>query len=251
MRIFVTNDDGVLSPGLESLAKVAQRYGEVYIVAPDIERSGVSHAITLTHPLRAQEIRKNMWALTGTPTDCVFIGLNHLLPHRPDLVLSGINRGPNLGADVLYSGTVGGAMEGTMQKLPAVAFSLVSRKTYDFKWSEPIMDKIVRDVVENGMPDGVMLNVNIPTPEISEFKGFKLTRLGNRFYSNEVNVRTDPRGGEYLWIGGSSVTMERTPESDTGAVYEGYASITPVKPDMMANEVMDQLARFNSLSKDI
>lgn len=248
MRILVTNDDGILSPGLDSLVRVARRFGEVFVVAPDVERSGVSHAITLTEPLRAREMGPGCWALSGTPADCVFIGLNHLLPSRPDLVLAGVNRGPNLGFDVLYSGTVGGAMEGTIQGLPAVAFSLVSAGTFPFAWSEPVVDRIIRDVATHSMPDGVMLNVNIPAPDVAPLKGFRLTRLGNRFYSSDVIHRTDPRGGEYLWIGGTRVTMESAPDADTGAIHEGFVSVTPVKPDLMAREAMPALARYDAMT---
>lgn len=247
MRILVTNDDGILSPGLDSLVRVARRFGEVFVVAPDVERSGVSHAITLTEPLRARDMGPGCWALSGTPADCVFIGLNHLLPARPDLVLAGVNRGPNLGFDVLYSGTVGGAMEGTIQGLPAVAFSLVSAGAFPFAWAEPVVERVVRDVVDHGMPKGVMLNVNIPDPGVASMRGFRLTRLGNRFYSSDVIHRTDPRGGEYLWIGGTRVTMDSAPDADTGAVHEGYVSVTPVKPDLMAYEAMPALARYDGL----
>jgi len=248
LRILVTNDDGILSPGLASLVRVARRLGEVSVVAPDVERSGVSHAITLTEPLRAREMGDRTWALSGTPADCVFIGLNHLLTERPDLVLAGINRGPNLGFDVLYSGTVGGAMEGTIQGLPAIAFSLVSGGTFPFEWAEPIVERLIRDVAEHGMPPKVMLNVNIPDPGVAPLRGFRLTRLGNRFYSNDVIHRTDPRGGEYLWIGGTRVTMESAPDADTGAVHAGYVSVTPVKPDLMAYEAMGALDRFDAMA---
>jgi 5'-nucleotidase len=249
MRILVTNDDGILAPGLDSLARVAERFGETWVVAPDVERSGVSHAITLTEPLRACMIAPRRYALTGTPADCVFIALNHLLPEKPDLVLSGINRGPNLGYDVLYSGTVGGAMEGTIQGIPAVAFSLVGGGSFDFRWAEEHVGTVIEDVISNGMPEGVTLNVNLPDPSIADFRGFKLVRLGHRHYSGDVIAREDPRGGEYLWIGGTRITMDTGQDTDCGVVHSGFASVTPLRPDMMAREAMPALARYDELGR--
>lgn len=234
--ILVTNDDGILSPGLEVLARVAGRFGQVAVVAPEQEMSGVSHAITLTHPLRARVTGPMRWGLSGTPADCVFVACNHLLPRRPDLVLSGINRGPNLGYDVLYSGTVGGAMEGTLQGAPSVAISLVSAGEFPFDWAEPHLVTLLERVVVEGVPKRITLNVNLPDPSIAPWMGYKVTRLGNRFYSNDVISRQDPRGGEYLWIGGTRVTLDHTPDSDCGAVHAGFGSITPVTDDLMARD---------------
>lgn len=236
---LVTNDDGILSPGLRVLERVASRLGDVLTVAPENERSGVSHAITLTEPIRARDLGQGRWALSGTPADCVFIGVNHVLCGRkPDLILSGINRGPNLGFDVMYSGTVGAAMEGVIQQIPSVALSLVSRGAFDFEAVEPRVEEVVRKAVAAGMPAGVMLNVNVPDETIAPFQGWRVTRLGNRHYSSDVIARVDPRGGEYLWIGGTRVTMETAPDSDCGAVHEGYGSITPLRPDLLARDAM-------------
>ncbi|HNU68186.1 MAG TPA: 5'/3'-nucleotidase SurE [Myxococcota bacterium] len=243
--ILVTNDDGILSTGLDPLIRAAEAHGEVWVVAPDSEKSGVSHAITLTEPLRYTQVGQRRFALNGTPVDCVFIGLNHILPRRPDFVFSGVNRGPNLGFDVLYSGTVGAAMEGTIQKVPSAAFSMVSRGSFDFNEIGAAVDSMVARIVLNGVPDGVTLNVNIPDRTIGEFKGFKVTRLGNRQYSNEVLTREDPRGGKYLWVGGTRVTNELSPDSDTGAVAEGWGSISPVSPDLMAHHAVKHLAWAN------
>jgi len=245
MLILVTNDDGLLAPGLRALHDAASRFGEVYVVAPEGERSGSSHAITLCEPLRVREFGPRWWGLSGTPTDCVFIAINHLLQRRPDLVLSGINRGPNLGGDVLYSGTVGGAMEATVQHIPAIAFSLVSATDdYPFSHAQPHVAHVLERVMRHGIPDGVMLNVNIPAPSLAPFRGYRVTRLGRRIYSNDVIVRTDPRGASYLWIGGTRVTMDMSPQTDSGAVHEGFVSITPLRPDLMAHEVLGKFTAF-------
>ncbi len=270
MNILVTNDDGVLARGLEVLAEVAAEFGQVTVVAPEVERSGVSHAITLSEPLRLRDVGggaagpwpgagqgqalgggraalARWYALSGTPADCGFIGTHHVLGRKPDLVLSGVNRGPNLGYDVLYSGTVGGAMEGVIQGVPAVAFSLVCPGAYPFEAVRPLVRAVVAEVVERGLPERTLLNVNIPSPDLAPFRGFKVTRIGRRYYSNDIVVRTDPRGGEYLWIGGTRVTMEDDPESDCGAVKAGWVSLTPLGPDVMAREAMQGLGRFEAL----
>jgi 5'-nucleotidase len=240
--ILVTNDDGILSPGLDVLARIAALFGDVAVVAPEREMSGVSHAITLTDPLRSRVVGPGRWSLSGTPADCVFVAVNHILDRRPDLLLSGINRGPNLGYDVLYSGTVGGAMEGTIQHIPSIAFSLVSAGDFPFEWASQHVETMVRRVLEQGIPPRVTLNVNIPDPSIAPWKGFRATRLGNRFYSSDVIAREDPRGGEYLWLGGTRVTMESAPDSDCGAVHAGWGAVTPLTDDLLAR---DALARMD------
>jgi 5'-nucleotidase len=249
MKTFlVTNDDGILSEGLLVLSEVASLFGRVVVVAPETEKSGISHAITLSEPLRVRKVRDGFFALSGTPADCVFIGLHHILAGtKVDFVLSGINRGPNLGFDVLYSGTVGGAMEGVIQGLPSLAFSLVCRGEYPFRAVARYVEAILREAVEHGIPKGILLNINIPSPFIASFRGFKVTRLGQRFYSNDVIARQDPRGGEYLWIGGTRVTMEDDEETDCGALKRGFVTITPVAPQVMAAWAMKEITRFESL----
>ena len=246
MFILITNDDGVLSPGLKTLADAAAPFGEIAVIAPDVERSGVSHAITLLEPLRCRRNANGYYALSGTPADCVFVGMHHVLGRRPDLVLAGINRGPNLGGDVLYSGTVGGATEATIAGIPAVAFSLVGEgDDYPFDFCVPHVQAILAEVVARGMPDGTMLNVNIPAPCIAPLKGWRVTRLGRRFYSNDIIERHDPRGQRYLWIGGTRVTMDSGSDTDTGALHDGYITISPVRPDLMARDAMAALEPFN------
>jgi len=243
--ILVTNDDGILSPGIDLLVEAAGRHGDVWVVAPETEKSGVSHAITLTEPLRVRQIGERRYALSGTPVDCVFIGVNHLLPRRPDFVFSGVNRGPNLGFDVIYSGTVGAAMEGTIQRVQSAAFSMVSNGSFRFGDISHLVGQMVDRIVENGVPDGVTLNVNIPDQTVAEFKGFKVTRLGNRQFSSEVLTREDPRGGTYLWVGGTRVTAEKADDADAGAIAEGWASVSPVSPDLMATEAVGRVSWAN------
>ncbi len=245
MRILVTNDDGILSPGLTSLVAAASEFGEVFVVAPQEERSGISHAITLAQPLRAQHVKKNWWALAGMPADCIFVGVHHLMPGKPDLILSGINKGPNMGLDVLYSGTVGGAMEGTIQGIPSVAFSLVARHDFPFEWSQGAVSQVLKDVVAKGLPDNITLNVNIPGPEIAPLNGYRLTKLGSRIFAGEVIARVDPRGEEYFWLGGTRIDLDSAPDTDIGAVRDGFVSITPIKPDMMAHEALGVLGHFD------
>lgn len=251
LYILVTNDDGINAAGLKALVEVASEFGDVEVVAPEAERSGISHAITLMEPLRAYMVAPGWHVLNGTPADCVFVGINRLLSKRPDMVLSGINRGPNLGGDVLYSGTVAGAMEGTIQRLPAIAFSLVSNDGWPFDWAKGPVRKILARAIEAQIPEGVTINVNIPAPSLAPFRGYRVTRLGKRFYSNDIITRVDPRGGEYHWIGGTRVTMENDPETDCGAVAAGYVSITPIHPDLMAYSAMKAMAPFENLGGEI
>jgi len=246
--ILLTNDDGIQAAGLHALVRVAQELGEVRVVAPDRERSGVSHAITLSEPLRVRSFGEGRWSLNGTPADCVFIAVNHLLDRRPDLLVSGINRGPNLGGDVLYSGTVGGAMEGTIHGIPSVALSLISAADFAFDEVLPAVRTLLEEVIRQGLPPEVTLNVNIPDASIAPFRGFRMVRLGRRFYSNDVITRTDPRGEDYLWIGGTRVTMETTPDTDCGVVQEGFASVTPLRADFWAAGAAGDLAWVERLA---
>ena len=244
--ILVTNDDGYSSEGLLLLRRVAERFGRVLVVAPEHERSGISHAISLSDPIRIRKVDEDFYALSGTPADCVFIGMHYLLRGRPDLVLAGINKGPNLGYDVLYSGTVGGAMEGIIQGSSAIAFSLVGPKDWPFGDFEPYVEAIIGEALKDGLPKGIMLNCNFPA--VRPIKGTRVVRLGMRFYSNDIIERTDPRGGKYLWIGGTRVTMETDPDTDCGAVAMGYVTLTPLDADVMARRAVQEFQkRFSGI----
>ncbi|MCO4760816.1 MAG: 5'/3'-nucleotidase SurE [Myxococcales bacterium] len=238
MRILLTNDDGIHAPGIAILARVAAQFGEVWVVAPDTERSGSSHAITLFRPLRLRDAGPRWYACDGTPTDCVHLALNQLKV-EPDLVLSGVNPGPNLAHDVLYSGTVAGALEGAHWGYPAVALSHCSGDEAQLaKLEARILPDILKRVIPTALESKLALNVNIPPVDKAPFAGLRVTRLGARYYSNEVHERNDPRGRMYYWIGGSTVTMPDIEGSDCNAIRDGYVSLTPLSDNLTRDSAM-------------
>jgi len=230
--ILVTNDDGVHAPGIIALYRAMKDIGDAYIVAPDRERSAAGHSLTLHRPLKAEEIREKVFSVNGTPTDCVTLGINKLLPQKPDLVVSGINRGANLGDDITYSGTVSAAIEGTIFGVPSIAFSLISDKTYHYDTAIFFASKIVAYVLEHSLPYDTLLNVNIPNTHRNEIKGIKLTRQGKRIYENSIQETFNPWGEKYYWIGGGQTFWEHGDEADMEAVQQKYVSITPVHLDL-------------------
>lgn len=250
MRILISNDDGIQAEGINELICSLQERNELFVVAPDRERSATGHKITMHRPLRAQErsypgTQVKGWAVDGTPADCVKLGLEALLPFAPDLVVSGINTGPNLGTDVLYSGTVSAAIEGLINGIPAIAISLASYKSRDFSSSKNLISKIVSHLGRD-LPERVLLNINIPPGTPS---GIKVTRLGHRRYTNIFEKRTDPRGRIYFWMAGEPFDLdENDPDTDVCAVKEGYISITPVHFDLTDYEFID---RIKSIVKKI
>lgn len=234
--ILVTNDDGVRSQGLRALVTHLSVLGDVYVVAPDRNRSAIGHALTLDRPLRADEIKPQVFAVDGTPTDCVNLGIHGLLPKRPDLVVSGINLGSNLGDDITYSGTVCAALEATLMGLPAFAISL---DTHSFNAEQlQVAASFSRDlagkVLEHGLPHETFLNVNIPGGMCS---GVAITRQGKRRYGEGVSINTDPRGRKYYWIGGSEVGFEDISGSDCNAIDQGLISVTPLHANMTDDKV--------------
>lgn len=231
MLILVTNDDGVRSPGLRSLASKLSELGQVVVVAPDRNRSAIGHALTLDHPLRAEEIKPQVFAVDGTPTDCVNLGIHGLLPQRPDLVVSGINRGSNLGDDISYSGTVCAALEATLMGFPAFAVSLDTKrfKEEDLVQAAVFSKKMAELIIEKGLPEETFLNINIPSGTCT---GVQLTRQGKRRYGESVVSKQDPRGRKYYWIGGAEVGFEDIPETDCSALHQGMVSVTPLRTNM-------------------
>ncbi|OGP21387.1 MAG: 5'/3'-nucleotidase SurE [Deltaproteobacteria bacterium GWA2_55_10] len=227
--ILVSNDDGIRSEGILKLASALRRVGTVYVVAPDREKSAASHSLTLHRPLRVEEAGPKMYAVDGTPTDCVTLAVNGILPVRPDLVVSGINKGGNMGEDVSYSGTVSAAMEGTLLGIPSIAFSLVARDKFDFAPAAAFAARLSRFVLKRGMPKDTLLNVNVPS---SAHKGYRITTQGKRFFTDAVVEKVDPRGKKYYWIGGDLERWEGGPQADFRAVQDGYVSITPIHLDM-------------------
>jgi 5'-nucleotidase len=230
--ILLSNDDGYLSRGNRALREVLEVVGDVYTVAPLVDQSATSHSLSLDRALRLREMGERVYAVDGTPADCIYVALFHprILPRKPDIVVSGLNHGPNLGNDVHYSGTVAAAREGALRGIPAIAFSLCGKDGLEA--SLPIAEQMVRRLLEAARPPGStpLLNVNFPG-EIP--KGVRATRLGLRVYQDDISVRIDPRGREYLWIGGPGpAPHERVQGSDTEAIDDGYASVTPLRVEV-------------------
>jgi len=229
--ILVTNDDGVRSQGIRSLAIALGRLGRVVVVAPDRNRSAVGHALTLGRPLRAEEIKPDVFAVDGTPTDCVNLGVHGLLTEKPQLVVSGINRGGNLGDDITYSGTVCAAMEASLMGLPAFAVSLDCDvfQSDDLDRAADFAALLAEQVLSNTMPPDTFLNVNVPS---GPCRGVMLTRQGKRKYGDAVTVKQDPRGRHYYWIGGGDVGFESIPGSDCNAIHDQMISVTPLHANL-------------------
>jgi 5'-nucleotidase len=230
--ILLCNDDGVRAPGLRALAEALDGVGEVIVAAPDRERSATAHAISLDHPLRVEEVQPKVFAIDGTPVDCVYLALHHLVPRKPDLCLSGINPGFNLGSDVFYSGTVGAALEAALRGVPSAALSLERMSKPDFSCAASFARDFVEELITLGptaIEPSTFLNVNMPAGPI---KGVRVTSMGRRIYRDQVSVRQDLRGRNYYWIGGPEQRGDDVPGSDCTAVYEGFASVTPIGLDL-------------------
>ena len=250
MRILISNDDGINSEGLNSLVEAVNGLAcEVFVVAPDRDQSAASHSLSLHRPLRAERIADNIFSVDGTPTDCINLAVNGLLKDKkPNLILSGINKAANLGDDITYSGTVSAAIEGTLLKIPSIAFSLDSKNNFKFETAS-YYSKIISDyVLKNGLPEGTLLNVNIPNLDISEIKGIKVTKQGKRLYNDPIVEKIDPRGKEYFWIGGNELDYVNIEESDIVSVMEGYVSVTPIKLDLTDYDYLNKLTeKMNGL----
>ncbi|NLT20097.1 MAG: 5'/3'-nucleotidase SurE [Syntrophomonadaceae bacterium] len=236
MRILVTNDDGIYAQGINELIKQLSRIAEIYVVAPDRERSGTGHSITVFEPIRVVPINlpgiKKGWVAGGTPVDCVKLGIAKLIDEKIDLVVSGINHGPNLGTDVLYSGTVSAAAEGIIMGSPAVAVSLDSyAQNMEFDLAARFTRNVIKTVMDKGIKPTTLLNINIPMLAWEDIKGVRVTRLGVRNYDNLFEERQDPRGNTYFWLGGGVMNEEQPPDSDVAATQNGYISITPINLD--------------------
>lgn len=233
LLILCTNDDGYLATGLRVLAEAARGVGEVRVVAPDREQSATSHSLTMHFPLRARRIDEHTFNVDGTPTDSVALAVGALLERRPDFVLSGVNHGPNMGEDVLYSGTVAGAMEATILGIPAIAFSYTGREPEEIAaWGPVIRHLLARILERRDFPVETLLSVNLPAIPPADVRGVRITRLARRVYMDSLTRARDPSGKEYFWIGGGA-TQWRAPEgTDFWAVDNGYISITPLHLDL-------------------
>lgn len=249
MRILLTNDDGIHAPGIQALRKSLEAVAEIYVVAPEQERSAMGHAITMHKPLHARPMEYGTasrgWGVNGTPADCAKLGVEALLSDRPDLLLSGINNGSNLGRDVFYSGTVSAAMEGVFLGIPSMALSLENGTAEGFQW----VSRFMRWWIESSefrMPSpDILYNINFPGVNRGNPKGLRVVRLGKREYANEFHRRVDPRGREYFWLAGRPV-MDRLSDLDTdvGAVANGYVALTPIHMNLTAEAELSRIPVF-------
>ena len=242
MRILCTNDDGYLALGLQVLAEAARSLGEVTIVAPDREQSATSHSLTLHYPLRAKRASDGALVVDGTPTDCVILAVGDLLGKRPDVCLSGINHGPNMGEDVLYSGTVAAAMEATVLGIPSIAISYAGEEFEGLAAWEPIVRELLGSVLgQESFPADTLLSVNLPPVAPETVRGVRVTSLGRRRYSDSLTRARDPSGREYLWIGGGVTDWQGPPDSDFRAVQEGFVSVTPLHLDLTNYQLLEEI----------
>ena len=243
--ILVTNDDGVHSQGLISLFKTMQEIGDAYMIAPDRERSAVSHALTMHKPLRVKQLHDHVYSISGTPTDCVAVAVNKILPEKPAFIVSGINKGANLGDDISYSGTVSAAIESTIMGIPAFAVSLVIPQKpalpLNFDVASRFAGEIGRYILDNSLPYDTLLNVNVPDIPLKSVKGIKFTRQGKRVYEGSVHETFDPHGEKHYWIGGGTPFWEHGEDTDIQAILENYISITPIHLDLTNYEAMNFL----------
>lgn len=242
MNILCTNDDGYLARGLSVLRSAADPLGRVSVVAPDREQSATSHSLTIHHPLRSREAEAGVHVVDGTPTDCVIVAVNAVLDARPDFCLSGINHGPNMGEDVLYSGTVAAAMEATVIGIPSLALSYTGDRFEELDAWEPLIRGFLRQVLEqDAFPESTLLNVNLPAVSPDRVRGIRVTSLGRRRYNESLTRAHDPSGREYYWIGGGVMSWSGGEETDFHAVEEGYVSVTPLHLDLTNYRLLEEI----------
>jgi 5'-nucleotidase len=249
LRLLCTNDDGVMAQGLDCLVRAVEGLGDVTVVAPDREQSASSHALTMQHPLRPRRRPDGRFQVDGTPTDCVMLAVEGLMPQRPDFVLSGVNHGQNMGEDVLYSGTVAAAMEGLVLGIPSIAFSLAGGD----QGTDPSLlgsqvdaiTRLVRHFIAlPELPEDTLFNVNLPPLSGPEIKGVRLTRLGRRVFSDSLSRMHDPWGKEIFWIGGGTIAWSGGEDSDFRAVHDGFISVTPLHLDLTHFDMLRDAGRW-------
>jgi 5'-nucleotidase len=242
--ILVSNDDGVFAPGIAALEKAMSQIANATVVAPDRNRSGASNALTLDRPVEAHTLENGFISLNGTPTDCVHMGISGLFGDKPDIVVSGINAGANLGDDVLYSGTVAAAMEGRALPYPPIAVSLASHYPKHYETAAEIVKTIVQNIASLELPPRTVLNVNVPDLPLDEIKGIHLTRLGHRAAAGIPEAATDPRGKIRYWVAGAGDAVDKDEGTDFYAIEQGYVSITPLHIDMTLYSSMEHLGEW-------
>lgn len=252
MKILISNDDGIHASGIAALSQALSREHEVYIIAPDQERSAAGHSLTLHTPLRVHEVEKRYgakrcWATSGTPSDCVKIGINAILSpeEKPDIVITGINHGPNLGADILYSGTVSCALEGAVMGYPSLAVSLCSMDytEHSFDYTANFVAKFLPKIKEINFPKRTILNINVPGVKEEDINGIAITSLGTRMFTDEYEKRIDPRGKEYYWMAGELIKEAKNDKTDINAVRWNKISITPITFDMTHKSIIPSLEK--------
>ncbi|HHU69396.1 MAG TPA: 5'/3'-nucleotidase SurE [Thermoanaerobacterales bacterium] len=253
MIVLITNDDGIYSEGIKLLAKKFSSFGKVFVIAPDRERSAISHAITFHHPIRVEEVNfgeNNIkaWSANGTPADCVKLALDILLPQKPDIIISGINRGANLGNDIFYSGTVSAALEGTLSGIPSIAVSLSIKnntKDYELDYTNAVnfTQKTALKVLESGVPSTTALNINVPNT--NSINGTAVTKLGRVQYKNCFVKRIDPRGKIYYWLSGDIIEETQDNDTDVWAVRNNYISITPITLNLTNYEFIEVMKNWD------
>ncbi len=241
MKILCTNDDGIFSRGIDLNIEVCAAVGDVSVVAPDREQSGASHSLTLHRPLRAMARGPGRWAVDGTPTDCAMLAIETILPERPDILVSGVNHGPNMGEDVLYSGTVAAAMEAVSLGVPAVAISFAG-SNLDLlpTWKEPLA-RLIKSIASAPPKLPTFLNVNLPPIPGDQAKGVRITTLGTRTYEGSISKMKDPWGRDIFWIGGGHINWVGDEKTDVGAIGEGFVSVTPLQLDLTHHASMDTM----------
>ncbi|HYP19032.1 MAG TPA: 5'/3'-nucleotidase SurE [Chloroflexia bacterium] len=249
MRVLLTNDDGVDSEGLFALKEALSPDHEITIIAPDRNWSTSGHTRTMDRPLRVSEVRlrdgTTAYATDGTPSDCVALAALGFLSEKPELVVSGINRGNNMGDDITYSGTVAAAMEGIVSGMPSIAVSMGWEPEWLVDVGAAFVKRLVQQISVRGLDKDILLNVNVPSIPHDEIKGVEITRLGKRVYNDELIVRTDPRGRKYYWMGGTEVTNELAEGTDVSAIEEGRVSITPIHMDLTNHNLLDKLRSWD------
>ncbi|MDD2736056.1 MAG: 5'/3'-nucleotidase SurE [Desulfuromonadaceae bacterium] len=245
MNIMVTNDDGIHAAGIRALAEAMSELGTVTVVAPDRERSAVGHSLTLHSPLRIFELHKGWYAVDGTPTDCVNMGIHNMLPITPDLIVSGINHGANLGDAITYSGTVAAAMEANLMGIPAIAFSLATiGPSEHFTDAAQIAVQVARTVISHGLPADTFLNVNIPNCPRNRMQSPEITRQGKRSFFGKIVDKTDPRGRKYFWFGSEEPRVTNEPGTDFHAIDRQHVSITPLHLDLTNHKSLSILSKW-------
>ena len=244
MNILISNDDGYMAPGIKALADALAEFAQITVVAPDRNRSGASNSLTLDNPLRVNQLENGYYRVEGTPTDCVHLAITGLLDDEPDMVVSGINAGANLGDDVLYSGTVAAATEGRFLGLPAVAISLTSHTPEHFETAAWAAKKLVQQLKKSSLPADTILNVNVPDIPIEKITGFESTRLGNRHKAEPVIKEIDPRGRPLYWVGPAGDEQDAGPGTDFDAIRRGAVSVTPLQIDLTRFDAIDGVANW-------